>query len=139
MPGGGGGQGVEYFSDVAGERVALPIEQQGQLAMQHFVMPAFVDHLGCLKQFGVLAVHIFDQLAAHQHRTTLAVHQGRKAPPADIAVELDPLVGVVIRNGRLDVDDFALERTGFRFVHHDTKVVDFFDEDEVRRVYHPEM
>ena len=46
---------------------------------------------------------------------------------------------VVLRNGRLDADDFVLERNGFRFVHHDTKVVDFFDEGEVRRVYYPEM
>jgi hypothetical protein len=46
---------------------------------------------------------------------------------------------VVVRNGRLDTDDFALERNGFRFVRHDTKVVNFFDEDEVCRVYYPEM
>ena len=26
-------------------------------------------------------------------------------------------------------NDFALERNGFRFVRHDTKVADFFDED----------
>jgi hypothetical protein len=46
---------------------------------------------------------------------------------------------VAIHNGRLEAANFALERNGFRFVHHDTKVVDFFDEDEVRRVYYPEM
>jgi hypothetical protein len=46
---------------------------------------------------------------------------------------------VVLHNGRLEAQHFALERNGFRFVHHDTKVVDFFDEDEVRRVYYPEM
>jgi hypothetical protein len=46
---------------------------------------------------------------------------------------------VAIRNGRRETDRFALERNGFRFVRHDTKVVDFFDEDEVRRVYYPEM
>ena len=46
---------------------------------------------------------------------------------------------VLLRNGRVDVGDFALERNGFRFVRHDTKVVDFFDEDEVRRVYYLEM
>ena len=46
---------------------------------------------------------------------------------------------VVIRNGRLETDRFALERNGFRFVRHDTRVVDFFDEDQVRRVYYPEM
>jgi hypothetical protein len=37
------------------------------------------------------------------------------------------------------VPEFALERDGFRFVRHDTKIADFFDEDEVRRVYYPEM
>jgi len=46
---------------------------------------------------------------------------------------------VVLHNGRLEVDDFVLERNGFRFVRHRTKVVDFFDEDEVRGVYYPEM
>ena len=46
---------------------------------------------------------------------------------------------VVLRNGRLDAGSFALERNGFRFVHHDTKVRDFYDEDEIRRVYYPEM
>ena len=46
---------------------------------------------------------------------------------------------VVIRNGRIETDRFALERNGFCFVHHDTEVADFFDEDEVRRVYYPEM
>jgi len=46
---------------------------------------------------------------------------------------------VVLRNGRLYADSFALERNGFRFVHHDTKVTDFYNEDEIRRVYYPEM
>src|SRR5205085_3215614 len=36
-------------------------------------------------------------------------------------------------------DRFALEQDGFRFVSHDTKVADFFNEDEIRRVYYPEM
>ena len=35
--------------------------------------------------------------------------------------------------------EFALERNGFRFVRHDTKVADFYDEDEIKRVYYPEM
>ena len=46
---------------------------------------------------------------------------------------------VVLRNGRLFADTFALERNGFRFVRHDTKVTDFYNEDEIRRVYYPEM
>jgi len=46
---------------------------------------------------------------------------------------------VTIRNARLAGDQFALDREGFRFVRHDTKVRDFFDEEEIRRVYYPEM
>jgi hypothetical protein len=46
---------------------------------------------------------------------------------------------VTMHNGRLGADKFGLDREGFRFVRHDTKVVDFNDEDEVRRVYYPEM
>jgi hypothetical protein len=44
---------------------------------------------------------------------------------------------VTLRNGRHR--DFTLERDGFHFIHHDTKVTDFFDEGEVQRVYYPEM
>jgi hypothetical protein len=46
---------------------------------------------------------------------------------------------IVLRNGRPYAGHFALKREGFRFVHHDTKVTDFFDEEEVHRVYYPEM
>jgi hypothetical protein len=51
---------------------------------------------------------------------------------------LDPR-RVTIRNGRPQADRFTLDRNGFRFVRHDTKVANFYDEDEVRRVYYPEM
>jgi len=46
---------------------------------------------------------------------------------------------VTMHNGRLEAKNIVLERDGFRFVPHDTKVKDFFDEDEIRRVYYPEM
>ena len=46
---------------------------------------------------------------------------------------------VAIRNGRLQAGQFSLDRNGFRFVRHDTRVTDFYDQDEVRRVYYPEM
>ena len=46
---------------------------------------------------------------------------------------------VALRNGRLDGDRFQLDRDGFRFVPHDTRVADFYDEEEIRRVYYPEM
>jgi len=46
---------------------------------------------------------------------------------------------IVINNGRLHAKDFVLDRDGFRFVRHDTKVGDFYDEAEIKRVYYPEM
>ena len=44
---------------------------------------------------------------------------------------------VTIRNARHK--DFVFDRDGFRFVRHDTKVRDFFDEAEVRSTYYAEM
>jgi hypothetical protein len=46
---------------------------------------------------------------------------------------------VMLRNGRLHLREFDIDRNGFVFVRHPTKVVDFYDDDEVRRVYYPEM
>ena len=46
---------------------------------------------------------------------------------------------VTLQNGRLHADEFVFEKNGFRFVDHDTRVGDFYDEDEIRRVYYPEM
>jgi hypothetical protein len=46
---------------------------------------------------------------------------------------------VSLRNGRHHTHEFALEKNGFRFVRHDTRVGDFYDEDEIRRVYYAEM
>jgi hypothetical protein len=46
---------------------------------------------------------------------------------------------VTMHNGRPHVSRFALESDGFRFVDHPTKVVSFFDEEEIKRVYYPEM
>ena len=46
---------------------------------------------------------------------------------------------VLLRDGRQEARDFTLDRNGFRFVRHDTKVVDFFDEAEIRTTYYPEM
>jgi hypothetical protein len=51
---------------------------------------------------------------------------------------LDPH-SVVIRNARLHSGEFTLDRDGFVFVRHSTKMRDFFNEDEIRRVYYPEM
>jgi hypothetical protein len=46
---------------------------------------------------------------------------------------------VTIRNGRSDVGGFSLDREGFVLTRHDTAVADFYNEDEVRSVYDPEV
>ncbi len=46
---------------------------------------------------------------------------------------------VTIRNGRPLRDRFELERDGFVLTRHETKVKDFYDEDEVGAVYSPEI
>jgi len=46
---------------------------------------------------------------------------------------------VTMHIGRPEAKSFVLERDGFRFMPHDTKVKDFFDEAEIKRVYYPEM
>ncbi len=46
---------------------------------------------------------------------------------------------VTIRDGRSLADEFDLEVTGFEFVEHRTQVRDFFDADELKRVYYPEV
>jgi hypothetical protein len=46
---------------------------------------------------------------------------------------------VVMHNARPLLERTTLDRDGFRFVHHDTKVKDFFDETEIKRIYYPEI
>ncbi len=46
---------------------------------------------------------------------------------------------VIIRDGRPLRDRFSLEREGFILINHESRVKDFYDEDEVRSVYYPEM
>jgi hypothetical protein len=46
---------------------------------------------------------------------------------------------VVMHNGRPHVNEFNLEVDGFRFVRHDTRMQNFLDEAEIKRVYYPEM
>jgi hypothetical protein len=46
---------------------------------------------------------------------------------------------VPIRNGRALLDELSLDKHGFELVNHETAVSDFYDRDEVRRVYYPEI
>jgi hypothetical protein len=45
---------------------------------------------------------------------------------------------VSIRDGRTWRDDFTLDGTGFEFVENPTHMADFFDAEELARVYYPE-
>jgi hypothetical protein len=44
-----------------------------------------------------------------------------------------------IQNGRLAVNELTLDRQGFAFVRHQTQVSNFYDPEEVTRVYYPEV
>jgi hypothetical protein len=46
---------------------------------------------------------------------------------------------VTMHNARPHWNEFDLERDGFRYVAHPTKMQDFFDTGEIKRVYYPEM
>jgi len=44
-----------------------------------------------------------------------------------------------VRNGRLIANQLSLDSHGFAFVHHSTRVVDFFDTEQLRSIYYPEV
>src|SRR5438876_3106161 len=46
---------------------------------------------------------------------------------------------MAIRDGRPLASEFDLEITGFEFVKHETQVRDFFDPEELKSVYYPEV
>jgi len=46
---------------------------------------------------------------------------------------------VTMADGRAVRGDFALDLQGFEFVDHATKMADFFDADELKTVYYPEV
>ena len=58
-----------------------------------------------------------------------------QVPPSDEYESRD----VDIINARPDADRFDLDREGFAFRRYDSAVADFYDDDQVRAVYYPEM
>ena len=50
--------------------------------------------------------------------------------------ELRPMT---VRDGRPLTGEFSLDRHGFVFVEHNTRVGDFFDEHQLKSVYYPEV
>lgn len=51
-------------------------------------------------------------------------------------VELKPMT---VRNGRLIADSLSLDEQGLVFVKHESQVADFFDEDQLKSIYYPEI
>jgi hypothetical protein len=45
---------------------------------------------------------------------------------------------VAIRDARPLIDRLSLDKEGFVLLHHQTAVTDFYDEEQIRRVYYPE-
>ena len=62
-------------------------------------------------------------------------------PPAGVAPRSGKIVKqrIVILNGRPIADQLTLDGQGFMLTHHETAVRDFYDSDEVRAVYYPEV
>jgi hypothetical protein len=62
-------------------------------------------------------------------------------PPAGVPVRSGGSAQhwVRVRNGRMAVNELTLDRQGFAFVRHQTKVANFYDPEEVVRVYYPEV
>ena len=50
--------------------------------------------------------------------------------------ELRPMT---VRDGRPLIGEFSLDKHGFEFVEHKTRVGDFFDEQQLKSVYYPEV
>jgi hypothetical protein len=46
---------------------------------------------------------------------------------------------VAVRNGRDVVDELSLDKQGFELLRHETSVKDFYDPEEVKQVYYPEV
>ncbi|MDA0239810.1 MAG: CmcJ/NvfI family oxidoreductase [Proteobacteria bacterium] len=46
---------------------------------------------------------------------------------------------MTLRNGRKAEKPFTLDEHGFEFIDHATKVENFFDEDQIKSVYYPEI
>jgi hypothetical protein len=62
-------------------------------------------------------------------------------PPAGVPIRSSRTTKhwMKIRNGRLDLSELTLDRQGFAFVPHQTHVANFYDSEEVTRVYYPEV
>src|SRR6202166_2145597 len=62
-------------------------------------------------------------------------------PPAGVPRRSGKYVeqSVVVRNGREELSKLSLDTNGFVLTEHETAVKDFYDRDEVKAVYYPEV
>jgi hypothetical protein len=62
-------------------------------------------------------------------------------PPPGMPTRSARTVKHVMRiiDGRAAQEHIALDREGFALTHHETKVANFYDPEEVRRIYYPEV
>src|SRR5439155_6996265 len=62
-------------------------------------------------------------------------------PPAGVPRQSGKYVeqNVAVRNGREVLSKLSLDTNGFVLTEHETAVKDFYDSDEVRSVYYPEV
>jgi hypothetical protein len=62
-------------------------------------------------------------------------------PPPGVPVRSGQTIKQIVRifDGRGVLDQLTLDRQGFAFVRHETAVRNFYDENEVRAVYYPEV
>jgi hypothetical protein len=62
-------------------------------------------------------------------------------PPAGVLRRSGKYVvqSVAIHNGREEIGDLSLDTNGFVLTPHETTVKDFYDPDDVKAVYYPEV
>jgi hypothetical protein len=62
-------------------------------------------------------------------------------PPAGVPIRSARITKqwMKVRNGRLAANELALDRQGFNFVRQHSRVANFYDTEEVTRVYYPEV
>jgi hypothetical protein len=62
-------------------------------------------------------------------------------PPAGIPRQTGRFLPqkVLIRDGRAFLDELSLDQQGFELSRHETSVRDFYDREEVQKVYYPEV
>jgi hypothetical protein len=62
-------------------------------------------------------------------------------PPAGVPVRSGTSTKhwMKIQNGRRVLNQLTLDRQGFAFVRHQTRISNFYDREEVKRVYYPEV